>query len=393
MAAVWDANSCTVLYPLSGHKARVETAQFSADGRKAITASNDGFARIWPTPTGSEATLLAMHDRPVDRVMFSPDGAYILSATYRGSVKVSDAKEGTLIFGFDHGDDLESVSYTPDGRRIVTSSDAGPTRLWDAATGAELKQFGDQLSQTVYAAFSRSGAVFASAEGAPISETGVHLVRLRDANTGALRKTVAAYEDDEITGLALSEDGKRLAVGLLSGHVELWNLEREQNRIAGKHGDWINSVAFSRDASGSRLVTGSRDRTAKVWDSGTGAEHATLIGHHGYVERAGFNRDGRLVVTSAGGADADTMTAIWDAEAGNWINFAVGLVSADISPDGRRLAGAYTGQNRAGVWEFDFPFGPKLMEAAYALLTDALRREVERERIRYWGEVDPRLLE
>ena len=49
--------------------------------------------------------------------------------------------------------------------------------------------------------------------------------------------------------------------------VSLWNAEgKEQANLAG-HKDWVTSVAFSPD--GNLLVSGSYDRTAKLWSMAT----------------------------------------------------------------------------------------------------------------------------
>ena len=53
---------------------------------------------------------------------------------------------------------------------------------------------------------------------------------------------------------------------------------------------------FSPD--GTRIVTASGDRTAKVWDAETGAETLTLKGHTGDVFSASFSPDGKRIVTA-----------------------------------------------------------------------------------------------
>src|SRR5262249_19717739 len=99
----------------------------------------------------------------------------------------------------------------------------------------------------------------------------------------------------------------------------------------------------------SRLVTGSLDRTARVWDAQTGAEILTLQGHTGAVLSASFSPDGSRLVT---GSD-DRTARVWDARAG-----ADGLpprghtepvLSVAFSPDGSRLVTA--GDTTAKVWE------------------------------------------
>ena len=55
------------------------------------------------------------------------------------------------------------------------------------------------------------------------------------------------------------------------------------------------SAAFSPD--GSRIVTASNDKTARVWDAATGIAIAVLSGHEGPVWSAAFSPDGSRIVT------------------------------------------------------------------------------------------------
>ena len=57
----------------------------------------------------------------------------------------------------------------------------------------------------------------------------------------------------------------------------------------------MNSASFSAD--GTRIVTASEDKTAKVWDARSGAEMLTLKGHTDRVNSASFSPDGTRIVT------------------------------------------------------------------------------------------------
>ena len=75
--------------------------------------------------------------------------------------------------------------------------------------------------------------------------------------------------------------------------------------------DAVMSAAFSPD--GTRIVTASLDRTARVWDAATGKPIGEpLKGHEVLCERAAFSPDGKRIVT----ASSDKTARIWDAETG-----------------------------------------------------------------------------
>ena len=74
------------------------------------------------------------------------------------------------------------------------------------------------------------------------------------------------------------------------------------------------SAAFSPD--GSRIVTASGDKTARIWDAATGKEIAVLRGHDdASCISAAFSPDGSRIVT----ASEDNTARIWDAATGKEI--------------------------------------------------------------------------
>jgi len=57
----------------------------------------------------------------------------------------------------------------------------------------------------------------------------------------------------------------------------------------------VSSVAFSPD--GKQVVSGSGDRTIRLWDATTGASLQTLEGHSDLVSSVAFSPDGKLEPT------------------------------------------------------------------------------------------------
>ena len=71
------------------------------------------------------------------------------------------------------------------------------------------------------------------------------------------------------------------------------------------HTDSVYTVAFSRD--GRYILTGSFDKTAKVWDADNGEELFSLKGHTHEVFSVAFSPDGRRILTGSN----DRTVKVW----------------------------------------------------------------------------------
>jgi WD40 repeat protein/serine/threonine protein kinase len=140
-----------------------------------------------------------------------------------------------------------------------------------------------------------------------------------------------------------------------------WEHRYLQTRLSGKqtlaaHVGEVTSVAFSPD--GRRIVTGSFDRTAKVWDAGTGRELLTLRGHERWVTSVAFSPDGKRIITGAGewsGPDKMPGEAkVWDAATGQEVLALEGhtdcVWNVRFSPNGKRIVTGSEDQT-ARVWD------------------------------------------
>ena len=72
------------------------------------------------------------------------------------------------------------------------------------------------------------------------------------------------------------------------------------------HENYVNSVAFSSD--GSKIVSGSKDKTIRIWDVQFGSELTVLKGHEDNVRSAVITPDGSKVVSGSW----DNTIRVWD---------------------------------------------------------------------------------
>ena len=149
-----------------------------------------------------------------------------------------------------------------------------------------------------------------------------------------------------VVAAAFSPDGTRVVTESRDNTARLWDA-RTGAPLATLSGH-TNSAAFSPD--GTRVLTASDDDAARLWDARTGAALATLSGHTGAVYSAAFSPDGTRIVT----ASRDNTARVWDARTGAALATLSGhtnrVHSAAFSPDGTRVVTA-SDDDTARLWD------------------------------------------
>lgn len=291
----------------------VAHAAFSPDGRRVVTASSDGIARIWDPVTGKQVRTLQGHESALYCAVFSPDGRWVATASWDRTAKLWDSNTGAELRTFTgHEDRVYSVAFDSSGSHLVTASRDKTSRIWETATG---------------------------------------------------RNTLSLLgHDGGLMSAEFSPDDKLIVTASLDGTARVWDaVSGDQLLIYDSHPDGLdpeeflpdglNSAKFSPD--GSRVITASNDDTARVWDPRSGAEIQQFEGrsHQNNLNSAAFSPDGRRVVT----ASDDNSAKIWDVESGEELLTLTGhapasnLNSARFSPDGLSIVTA-SADGTAKIW-------------------------------------------
>ena len=117
--------------------------------------------------------------------------------------------------------------------------------------------------------------------------------------------------EGSVWSVAFSPDGARIVSGSFDRTVRVWNTSSATSQACLRgHKSAVTSVAFSPD--GTRIVSGSNDRTVRVWDSARGTEMSCLNGHEYGITSVAFSPDGTRIISGA----IDNTLRIWDAKSG-----------------------------------------------------------------------------
>jgi len=160
---------------------------------------------------------------------------------------------------------------------------------------------------------------------------------------------VLSGHEAPVFAASYSPDGSRLVTGSADGTARLWeSASSKLLAVLEGHFGEVTDARFSPD--GSRLFTTSKDGTARLWDAASGQPLARLTGHSSLVVMAEFDVHGSRLVT----ASQDGTARVWNVATGESLLTLAGhghlVSSASYSPDGSRLVTA-SYDATARVWE------------------------------------------
>jgi serine/threonine protein kinase/WD40 repeat protein len=233
---------------------------------------------------------------------FSTDGKLLALAHDRpGAVVLYDPATGQVARDLWHGDDdTREVAFSPDGRWLAAGC-VGRVHLWDARTW-------DEIPVEIKGGEGVASGLSFSSDGRTLVFHFVDTLCVWDVEGKKMRASSRLSPPSFVSALALSPDGKTVAVGKGNGAISLVASDtgKWKSNLVDQQSDRLWSLAFSPDG---RTLAAGHGTTLQLWDV-AGRRRITerrASPDRGELSRIVFADGGRTLLT--GGA---SMLKVWD---------------------------------------------------------------------------------
>lgn len=230
-----------------------------------VTAFSTGSFYLYELPEVNLIHSLSMSNYPVSTACFNPTGDWVaLGSTALGQLLVWEWQSEQYIMkqqGHNTGD-MTCLSYSPDGQYIATGGNDSKVKLWNVSNGFCFVTFKEHTSTITDIVFSanKKFLVSSSLDGT---------VRAFDLTRYRNFRTFTASEPVQFSCVAIDQSGEFVAAGGQDNNFEiyLWSVKLGNivDRLKG-HTSPVTTIAFSPNITSTTLLSGSWDKTVRIWN-------------------------------------------------------------------------------------------------------------------------------
>jgi WD40 repeat protein/serine/threonine protein kinase/tetratricopeptide (TPR) repeat protein len=319
------------------HRLRIfRTAAWSPDGKTILTGSEDGTAQLWDAVTSQPIGPPMRHESQVRIVALSPDGKTALTACQDKQARLWDAATGQFIGPLEHQGGILAVAFSPDGKTILTGSNDGTARLWDAQPGKPVGQVMEVPSTDAIGALSANGKYLISLPQEP------NYQRYAQLWSATARQPMARLPQPSGNEMVqLSTDGKVVVTTEMNRTARLW--DSATGAALGVPFPLPSPIYSTRSSpvclgpGGKTFLFGAKDRRVWIFDGATGSVRGRTPVLGGYAFGLNFTPDGKTFFTGLDNGEV----RLWDTWTGRPLGDPIpnpgGISGGLFSRDGKSL--------------------------------------------------------
>lgn len=354
----WNLEAGSRVALLKGHTDSIRAVAMVPDGSIGASAGDDKGIRIWDLSKGVCLRILTGHKDRINSVKLTPNGRRVVSGSDDRTVRIWDVNTGRCLRVLNgHTSEVLSVSVSPDGCKVLSGDAQASMLLWDTESGKCISKLARHRGKVLVPRRpgykDRCGVVTMSADGR-IGVSGAYdndALFVWNLETGEILGSLRGHTDD-VTGLALSPDGRHAVSAGHDGRLIVWDLP---TGLKPAYHDWgqgamirVNTIAVSAD--NSFVITGDDRRTVRLWSPDSSELKAVFEGHLGKVSAVAASPDHERIIS----ASDDGTLRIWSRSDGSCLRVLNGhsnrVWATAISPEGSLLASGST-DHTVRIWD------------------------------------------
>jgi WD40 repeat protein len=287
----------------------------------AVGADYKGPLELFKLVDRQRAATLESAEGTYVSVDFSPDGKLL------AAVRVTlDPPENNLSIWnlatkkrlWETKEGVAWARFSPDGKQVAVGK-FGLVRFFEPRTGRLLQNL--PIGSEAYVG---QGEYAAAAKLFVTSGDEDRRITLWNTVTGRVANSIK-LEGDEISGLALSDDGVLVAAAQ-QGRISVYETRSGKLKWSNKPSEEaIRSIDFRPRSQ--QLAAAVQDGTARVWEGATGKELRVIKPEHGMVQAVRYTPDGAELIVGSSGATGvyaaydrieSAVDRIWRSNAGSF---------------------------------------------------------------------------
>lgn len=194
---------------------------------------------------------------------------------------------------------VNSLEYIDVGSLLLSGSNDHNIKIWDVESGSLIRTFSEHITVTRDAKFTPDGKSVISAEDD-------YLIYWRNAVSGQIGRLPMYDHSGSVLTVDMSTDMQIIVSGSSDKTVKIWDSESaELIKMLDDNDCKVNAISYH--PSGNYLASCGSNSLIYIWDLSTSKKIRTLEGHNGTINIVKFSKDGNTIIS--GGADVKVF--IW----------------------------------------------------------------------------------